>query len=119
MRHDFKAHEDTQRYNTTHRTRKVWLHETRIKNRRLAKRRTSDYHGNSQSNQPVRREVPRSRVSTCEVASLIVSGIGFISVFVGLSIQNPDESISTLGAVVSLIGMALVYISARLEEKRR
>ena len=113
MRNDTEALKDTRRNNTNHSTRKVWLHETRRKNRRLARTRLSDNHTIKKGLEPLRREGNDSRISASEVTG----GLGFIGFLWGLSLQDPEGMLSLSGAVVVGFSIMLFIVSTQLEKK--
>ena len=57
------------------------------------------------------REVPGGRVSFGETMTYLVMGLGMLAMFVGMSMETPEQAISKAGAVISLLGIAAVVLA--------
>ena len=117
MRANSKTFKNSCGYHANHSTRKVWLSQTRRKNRRFARQRLSDNHSVKRGYEPLRREKKGCRVQIGEKMTYFILFIGLVAMFVGMSVETPDGAISKVGAIVSLIGMLVVVLTCAHAER--
>ena len=115
MRSYFEALRKPRRNNTTYGNRRVWMFKTCIKNLRFKKARLSDNHSVKTGYQPIRGTQDGSRVSLSE----IMGGAGFFGTLVSMSLQDPEGMISIPGVIVFCVSLALVMLSAVMEEPKK